>query len=81
MSPPWLTSPMGELQTYFYLALLLALFGIAIVSLVAVGARQMAPLWRAGHPVLAALTGAVLVAVVLFVVVGTWATLRATFHV
>jgi hypothetical protein len=77
---PLLASEMGNLQTAFYVALLLALFGAAILLLVAVGARQLVPVWRAGHPVIAALAGLVLLSVVLFVVVGTWATVAATFH-
>lgn len=76
-----LTSPMGALQTVFYLALLLALFAAFIAFCLAAGARQLVGVWRAGHPVIATLTGAVLVAVALFLVVGTWATIRATFHV
>jgi hypothetical protein len=77
-----LQSEMGNLQTYFYLGLLLTLIGAAILLLVLVGVRQVVPLWReGGHPVIAALTALVFLSVVVFLVIGTWATVVATFHV
>src|SRR5205807_160179 len=80
-----LAGEMGDLQTYFYLGLLLTLLGSAVLVLVLIGVRQVVPLWReGGHPVIAALTALVLLSVVLFLVVfpeNAWGTQQLPYTV
>jgi hypothetical protein len=75
-------SEMGELQTLFYLVLLVVILVGSAVLFCLIGLRRLPALAvRDGHPFVAALVGLTLVSVILFIAVGGTAVVLAIFHV
>ena len=80
---PLAVSEMNQLQTVFYLVLLIAVLLAATLALVAAGLRHVVPLARSGgHPAIAAITAFTLLLILAFVLVGSAAVLHgiATHH-
>jgi hypothetical protein len=70
-------SEMNQLQTVFYLALLIAVLLAATLALVAAGLAYTVPLIRAReHPVVAAVTVFTLLLILAFVLIGSGAVLQ-----
>ncbi len=74
-----LTSEMGWLQTVLYLVLLVSILVGAALLMMLLGMRQLVPLFKAGHPVLASITGTAFLLIVLFLVVSAAAILQSVY--
>jgi hypothetical protein len=72
-----LVGEVDQLQTVFYLVLLIAVMLAAVLAFVAAGLRYVLPLARSGaHPAIAVMAAFTLLLILAFVLVGSWAVLQ-----